>query len=54
MLAESYNIKDLNAKISKLEEMITGPKIKASETTVLAKECGHSTLKCQNTPLMEA
>ena len=32
MLAEGYNKKDLNAKIYKLKEMITGPKIKASET----------------------
>ena len=31
MLSEGYNTKDLNAKIYKLKQMISGPKIKAQE-----------------------
>ena len=31
MLAEGYSTKDLNAKIYKLKQMITGPKIKTAE-----------------------
>ena len=31
MLAEGYNTKDLNAKIYKMKQMISGPKIKAQE-----------------------